>query len=97
MREVLAEMIGDRDALLLQLRLDDRLGERPAAAAAGRALGVFLQRAKRRAAGLHRLADLPLRDAVARADECAFGQELDADAFARAGPRGEDQLLRMLG
>src|SRR2546425_2426375 len=80
-REVLAEVVGDRDALLLELQVDERLGERPAAAAAGRALGGFLQRAERRAAGLHGIADLSLRDAVAGADQRRVRQRVDADTL----------------
>src|SRR5207248_3102294 len=57
MGEVLAQVVRDRDALLLELEVDDRLGERAAAAADGGALRRLLQRAERRAAALHRLAD----------------------------------------
>src|SRR5262249_49188224 len=63
--EVLAQVVGDGAPLLLELGVDDRFGERAAAAAAGCAFRRLLQRAKRRHAAAHRFADLPLRYAVA--------------------------------
>src|SRR5882724_460165 len=95
-REVLAQVIRDGDALLPQLGVDDRFRERAAAAAARGALRRLFQRTERRAADLHGLADGAFGNAVARAHERGVGQRVDADAFAAADARRQDQILGML-
>src|SRR6185503_16134935 len=65
--EVLAEVVLHVHAALSELGVEDLLHER-AAAAAGRArLRLLLERAQRRCAGGHGVADAALGDAVARA------------------------------
>jgi len=90
MREMLAEMVVDRDAALLQLGIHDLLCERAAAAAARGRFGLLLQGTERGAAFGDRAADRSLRDVVARADQSRVGKHLDPQPLAAAGAHREE-------